>query len=109
MNMRHLIFVLLLAGSSVMAKDYHVAKNGADANVGSADSPFPTIQRAADAAQPGDVITVHEGIYRERVNPPRGGTSDEKRIVYQAAPGETVIIKGSEVVTGWVKIKSGLW
>ena len=109
MNMRHLIFVLLLAGSSVMAKDYHVAKNGADANVGSADSPFPTIQRAADAAQPGDVITVHEGIYRERVNPPRGGTSDEKRIVYQAAPGEKVIIKGSEVVTGWVKIKSGLW
>ncbi len=27
-----------------------------------------TIHAAADKAQPGDVITVHEGIYRERVN-----------------------------------------
>jgi hypothetical protein len=26
--------------------------------------------------------------YRERVNPPRGGVSDEQRIVYRAAPGE---------------------
>ena len=36
------------------------------------------------------MITVHQGVYRERINPPRGGKSDEKRIVYRAAPGETV-------------------
>jgi alpha-N-arabinofuranosidase len=55
------------------------------------------------------VITVHEGIYRERVNPPRGGESDAKRIVYQAASGEKVEIKGSEVVKNWVKVQDDLW
>ena len=33
---------------------------------------------AARLVQPGDVITVHEGVYRERVNPPRGGASDRQ-------------------------------
>ena len=46
-----------------------------NSNPGSKSAPLRTIQRAADLARPGDVITVHEGIYRERVNPPRGGTS----------------------------------
>ena len=41
-----------------------------------AAAPFRTIQHAADLAQPGDVITVHEGVYRERISPPRGGGSD---------------------------------
>ena len=56
-------------------------------------------------AQPGDVITIHQGVYRERIAPPRGGRSDRKRIVYQAARGEKVEIKGSEVVKGWVKVQ----
>jgi alpha-N-arabinofuranosidase len=89
--------------------EYHVAKGGSDENRGTGESPFLMIQRAADMAQPGDVITVHEGIYRERVNPPRGGSSDKQRIVYQAAPGETVVIKGSEVVTDWKKAKGDVW
>jgi len=57
----------------------------------------------------GDIITAHAGIYRERINPPRGGTSDAQRITYQAARGETVVITGSEVVTNWVKIDADLW
>ena len=74
-----------------------------------AQRPFRTIQRAAELAQPGDVITVHEGVYRERINPPRGGESDAQRIVYQAAPGEKVEIKGSEVVKNWVKVQDDVW
>ena len=68
-----------------------------------------TIQRAAELAQPGDVVTVHAGIYRERVSPPRGGTSDAKRIVYQAAPGEAVVISGAEEVKNWVKVQGDVW
>ena len=71
--------------------------------------PLRTIQRAADLAQPGDVITVHEGVYRERVNPPRGGTSDKKRITYQAARGEKVVITGSEPVKGWEQVAGDTW
>jgi hypothetical protein len=78
--------------------EFHVATNGNDSNPGTLAAPLRTIQRAADLAQPGDTVTVHEGVYRERVNPPRGGHSDAIRIVYQAAPGEKVVIKGSEVM-----------
>jgi alpha-N-arabinofuranosidase len=59
---------LLLAGLTISAAEYHVAKTGKDTNPGTAASPFLTIQRAADVAQPGDVITVHAGIYREERN-----------------------------------------
>lgn len=91
------------------ASEWHVAMNGQDANPGSKHEPFRTIQRAADLANPGDVITIHTGIYRERVNPPRGGVSDQQRIVYQAAKGEPVSIRGSEPVTGWEKVQDDTW
>jgi hypothetical protein len=91
------------------AKEYHVAINGNDTNEGSISKPFRTINHAAQLAQPGDIVTVHSGTYREWVNPARGGDSDEKRIVYRAAEGEKVEIKGSEVITGWKKEKEGVW
>ena len=89
--------------------DIHVSIGGDDANDGSAARPFRTFSAAARAAQPGDVVTVHAGTYRERVDPPRGGASEIRRIVYQAAPGERVEIKGSEVVKGWEKTENGVW
>ena len=102
-------FLTLLALAPVSATEWHVAVNGSDTNPGTRRAPLRTIQRAADLAQPGDVITVHEGVYRERINPPRGGTSDRKRIVYQAARGAKVEIKGSEVIRGWEKVQEGVW
>jgi alpha-N-arabinofuranosidase len=94
---------------SLQAAEIHVAVNGKDANSGTRSAPLRTIQRAADLAQPGDVITVHEGIYRERVRPPRGGESDAERIIYRSAPGEKAEIRGSEVIKGWVKVQDGVW
>jgi len=95
--------------TTVYAADFHVALNGNDAQPGTQAAPLRTIQHAANLAQPGDVITVHEGVYRERISPPRGGESDAKRIVYQAAPGEKVEIKGSEVVQNWLKVQDDVW
>ena len=103
-----LVAVVALAAAAG-ATEFHVALDGRDTNPGTPRRPFRTIQRAADVAQPGDVITVHEGVYRERINPPRGGESDAKRIVYQAAPGEKVEIKGSEVVKNWAKVQDDVW
>ncbi len=90
-------------------REYHVSVNGDDSNPGSASAPLRTVQAAADRAQPGDTVTVHEGIYRERVDPPRGGESDERRITYQAAPGESVAIKGSEAIKGWEHQNGDVW
>ena len=101
--------LLLVPAGATHAAEFHVATNGKDSNSGTRKSPLRTIQRAAALAQPGDVITVHGGVYRERINPPRGGTSERQRIVYRAAPGEQVEIRGSEVVKGWVKVQDHVW
>ena len=101
--------VFMTLAVTAHAAEFHVATTGNDTNPGSRLAPLRTIQRAADLAKPGDVVTVHAGVYRERINPPRGGESGEKRIVYQAAPGEMVEIKGSEVVNNWTKVGEDVW
>ena len=85
--------------------ELHVAKNGSDTAAGTAAAPLLTIGAAAALAQPGDTVVVHEGVYREWVNPPRGGTA-EAPITYEAARDadghfEAVTISGAEVVTDW--------
>ena len=95
MPTRRRFFASALAGWALMAKpsfalhvrEYHVSVHGNDANDGSKSSMLRTIAAAAAKAYPGDTITVHQGIYRERVDPPRGGLSDTRRITYQAAIG----------------------
>ena len=87
----------------------HVATNGSDRADGSREHPLRTIDHAAAVAQPGDTVTVHAGEYREWVKPRRGGISDRRRITYQAAEGEHVVIKGSEVVTGWERVEGTVW
>ncbi len=112
MYTRRAIFLachLLLSQLALEGAEYHVSLKGADANPGSLAKPFRTIQKAAEMALPGDTVTVHEGVYREHVNPPRGGASEDQRIVFRAAPGADVTIKGSEVVDGWVKEVNDTW
>ena len=110
--MKSFVLLILFTISGILtanSREYHVAKNGNDKNEGTKDSPFLTIQMASNLGLPGDVIVVHEGTYRECVVPPRGGKSDEKRITYQAASGENVIIKGSEVIKNWRQHSGTVW
>ncbi len=109
MNSTTTLLALVLVTQAVAAREYHVAVTGNDRADGSPSAPLRTLAAAARAAQPGDGITVHAGTYRERVTPPRGGESDTKRITYQAAPGETVVLKGSEVARGWEPFLPGIW
>lgn len=80
---------------------YHVSVNGNDNNPGTVEKPFRTINHAAQTAVAGDTVKVHEGTYREWVNPKNGGTSESNRITYEAAAGEHPIIKGSEIICDW--------
>lgn len=89
--------------------EYHVAVNGNDRGTGSVQDPFATISKAAQTAKSGDVVTVHEGVYREWVRPACGGRSESERIVYQAAQGEHVVIKGSERVECWEHCRGSMW
>ncbi len=68
-----------------------------------------SISKAAEMAEAGDVVTVHQGCYREWVKPPRGGRSEEERITYRVAFGEEVMVKGSERITSWTPVGDGVW
>lgn len=106
---RALLTLIAVASGSLPAAELHVALTGRDTDAGTQAAPLRTIQRAAERAQPGDVILVHEGIYRERINPPRGGASESQRITFQPAPGENAEIRGSEVITNWFHVGKDTW
>jgi hypothetical protein len=89
------------------SKSYYV-DNGSpvadDAGPGSLERPFRTIGRAAEVLRPGERVVIASGIYRECVRPARGGTGPSRMISYEAAPGATVYIRGSEVLAdGWTR------
>ena len=104
-----LLVTVLFFALSAYSHVYHVSVDGNDINDGTALMPLKTISAAAQLAMPGDTIVVHEGVYREEVNPPRGGSSDTKRITFMAAEGEKVEIKGSERITGWENVTGTVW
>ena len=108
-NQTIFFFLFLFSGFGLFAAEYHVSVKCSDSNNGSAGKPFKTINRAAQIAVAGDIVTVHAGTYREWINPQNGGESDAKRIIYRSAPNEKVEIKGSEIITGWKKQKNGVW
>ncbi|TPF92320.1 right-handed parallel beta-helix repeat-containing protein [Bifidobacterium sp. UTBIF-78] len=90
---------------------YHVsASAGSLAGGGTEADPFLTIGQAAAIARAGDEIIVHEGTYRESVDPRFGGESETNRIVYRAAEGEPrPVITGAERVTSWMPEGDGVW
>lgn len=79
---------------------YHVACGhpaASDENPGTEGRPLKTIGKAAALLAPGEKAVIHGGTYREFVQPLRGGTGPEAMIAYEAARGETVVVKGSRV------------
>ena len=79
------------------------AATAKDDNPGTEQAPLRTISAAALHTHPGDTVLVHAGIYRERVSPPVGG-EEGRPIVYQAARGEQVVVRGSDVIDAWVPV-----
>jgi parallel beta-helix repeat protein len=103
------VAIMASGGTAVAGRAIHVATTGSDAAAGDRSKPYRTISKAASIAQPGDTVTVHAGTYREWIKPPRGGSGEDQRIVYRAAPGEKVVIKGSERITSWKSQGGGVW
>ena len=61
-----------------------------------------TISEAAALVKPGDAVTIHNGIYREKVVIEKNGLAD-KPIKFQAAVGANVVVTGADRVTDWQK------
>jgi len=106
--------ILILACRGGLAATLFVAADGSDANPGSADRPFATLERARDeirkmkAGGPlpagGITVEVRGGTY-ELARPleltEQDSGSEQAPIVYRARKGATAKIVGGRVVTGW--------
>ncbi len=95
------LIVLGFAASAEAREWFVAASNPAadDSGDGSVEHPLRTINAAAQLAQPGDVVTVGAGIYREWISPARGGT-EEAPIVYRSVPAHAAIVRGTEPFDG---------
>ncbi len=87
--------------SAAYARDYYVdASCGSDGGDGSAQSPFATIQKAADSVSPGDIVNVLPGVYYGPVNLTRKGTKDKPIIFRAQEQGEdkTIITNANKLL-----------
>jgi parallel beta helix pectate lyase-like protein len=82
--------------SSVHAATYYVSPTGNNANLGTIDQPFATLQRAHDIANPGDTIYMRGGTYPIPVQTSitRSGNSGNPIKVFNY-PGEVPMLDGS--------------
>jgi alpha-L-arabinofuranosidase len=77
--------------------DQH-SPDASDTGEGTAEHPFRTIGRAAEVVGPGERVLVKAGIYRDEVQPRRGGEGPDRMVTFEAEPGQAVIIRGSCIV-----------
>ena len=115
---RFLVLIHLSVFSPVMAAPhlpviYHVAcqnPNASDdkAATGTEINPFKSIGRALRNVHPGDVVIIHQGIYREGAELTTSGTASFP-ITIKAAENERVIMRGSQLVTSWERRSDGLF
>lgn len=73
-----ILFYLFANVNNLTSSGYYVDNShprASDSNSGSAESPWLTIQHAADILKAGDVCFVKEGAYYERITPANSGQS----------------------------------
>ncbi|MGB8352836.1 MAG: right-handed parallel beta-helix repeat-containing protein [Chthoniobacteraceae bacterium] len=116
MSNKVLVFLLcaVASTSTILGRDLLVngaAGTASDDGQGTVERPFKTISAAVTKLVPGDTLTVKAGIYREAVEIPVSGTK-EQPVTLQAARGETAVISGADLVSGWEKVpdeKRPIW
>ena len=77
-----------------------VSPNGQDGNDGSQANPFATIQKAANTLSSGDTCYIRGGTYHEAVVKSSLAGTAAKPITFVNYGGETVILDGTQPVTG---------
>lgn len=80
-----------------------------DSGTGGASHPYRTLGYAMKMLKPGDTLDIAPGVYRETLRfPDRDWSSAQTTI--QSVPGSgEALIKGSNVVSGWKTLASGLF
>ncbi len=76
--------------------DLYVATNGADTAAGTLSNPWRTFGHALPRLKPGDSLYVRGGVYTESIKRTFQVATADRRIIWQAYPGERVVIKGQQ-------------
>ncbi|MEK6233175.1 MAG: hypothetical protein N2C14_00530, partial [Planctomycetales bacterium] len=85
---------------------------GDDANDGSLEKPWKTIQHGERRLEPGDTLYLRQGVYYEKVYLTQSGTA-ESPITISAYPGELPVLDGGlrefleSPATSWRPVKEG--
>ncbi|MEV7988976.1 RICIN domain-containing protein [Micromonospora sp. NPDC085948] len=108
-----------LPAAAAVQATYYVAPDGNDANAGTIESPFKTLQRARDVVRTvntnmtGDISVLLRGGSYPISSTVEFGTSDSGtngfRISYGAYPGEKPVLDGGVQVTGWTQHSGNIW
>lgn len=87
----------------------YVSPSGSDANDGLARGrALKSVGVAMQAARPGDVIHLANGVYREGIETGVGGTAAAP-ITLRAEAGASPVVSGSAVATGWTRHNGPVW
>ena len=104
------VFCVFVMSSAGWAATYYVdAINGNDSNSGTSQLPVKTISKGLTIAGNADTIFVSSGTYRETLALAQNGGDIQNPFAIRALSGAKVNIKGSDVVTGWVKHSGSIW
>lgn len=78
--------------------EFYVSLDGNDANDGSLNSPWATLNHAASVLKAGDTVYVREGVYHltAQIRATSSG-SDDHWITYRAYPGEQVVLDANDI------------
>lgn len=86
-----LLPVLLLLSGKASAAIYYVAPAGNDGNIGSANAPWATFDRAMTVLQPGDTLYLEDGIYNQPLDITVSGSSGKVITMAAVDEGEVII------------------
>ena len=117
LKIRLIALLLLAAGTPVLAAEFFMSPTGNDADPGTLEKPFATVERAQEAVAPGDTVSIRGGDYalhenqiarKERIwayvtylN--KSGTPG-RRITYQAYQNERPVFDLSAVKPAGLRI-----
>ncbi|WP_206098684.1 right-handed parallel beta-helix repeat-containing protein [Paenibacillus silvae] len=73
---------------------YYISPQGNDKNPGTIQSPWKSIQYAADHAAPGSTIYLRQGVYAQKVKITRSGLSAGRPTLLTSYPGEKAVLDG---------------
>lgn len=99
------------AGVFTPARTLYVAPNGDDGRDGSSPAQaVKTIQRGANLARAGDLVSIAAGVYRESVRVPTSGSATQP-IVFRGVPGAMLDGADAAIAAGanWNDAGGGAW